>query len=276
MPAAMMGTQPCCWQQRNHLSQHRNFDGTVHLIFQPAEEGGGGAEDDQRKACLTAFLSMPCSACTTGQASRMVRLPSALDQSWHRANEFKIVLKGRAHAALHTNLDPIPAACQLVQGFKPCQPQQKPIDAGVISVTMVHAGEATNVVPDTWRTAGHGADLLSVEVLDLIEQRMRTMTEHRCRRMGWSTFEFVRNYRLPSTRRTSRRSSVRSCGTLSVRSRVLVQEPTMGAEGRRLYADGAAGLLCSSRQRRRATTVGRPRRGALHVAQPELRFQTMH
>ena len=44
MPAAMTATPPCCWAPRKYLSATRNFDGTVHFIFQPAEEGRGGAE----------------------------------------------------------------------------------------------------------------------------------------------------------------------------------------------------------------------------------------
>ena len=44
MPAAMTATPRCCWAPPSTLSATRNFDGTVHLIFQPAEEGRGGAE----------------------------------------------------------------------------------------------------------------------------------------------------------------------------------------------------------------------------------------
>ena len=42
-PAATTATRRCCSGAAHHLAQHRNFDGTVYLIFQPAEEGGGGA-----------------------------------------------------------------------------------------------------------------------------------------------------------------------------------------------------------------------------------------
>ena len=42
MPAAMTATPPCCWAPRKYLAETRNFDGTVVVIFQPAEEGGGG------------------------------------------------------------------------------------------------------------------------------------------------------------------------------------------------------------------------------------------
>ena len=53
-----------------HLSEHRNFDGTVYLIFQPAEEGGGGAREMIRTGCGSAARWTPCSAPTTGPACR--------------------------------------------------------------------------------------------------------------------------------------------------------------------------------------------------------------
>ena len=51
---------------------------------------------------------------------------------------------------------------------------KKPVDAGVISVTMVHAGEATNVVPDFCELQGT-VRTFSLEVLDLIETRMKVL-----------------------------------------------------------------------------------------------------
>ena len=78
------------------------------------------------------------------------------------SNEFKITIRGKgAHAAMpHNGIDPVPVACQMVQAFQTIITRNKqPIDAGVISVTMIHAGEATNVVPDSCEIAGHGAHL---------------------------------------------------------------------------------------------------------------------
>ncbi|MFX4400756.1 peptidase dimerization domain-containing protein, partial [Acinetobacter baumannii] len=63
-------------------------------------------------------------------------------------SEFKITLRGKGgHAALpHTGIDPVPIACGMVQSFQTIiSRNKKPVDAGVISVTMIHAGEATNV-----------------------------------------------------------------------------------------------------------------------------------
>jgi hippurate hydrolase len=113
------------------------------------------------------------------------------------SNEFKITIRGKgSHAAMpHNGIDPVPIACQMVQAFQTIiSRNKKPVDAGVISVTMIHAGEATNVVPDSLRVAGHGAHL-HAEVLDLIEARMKQMAEHTCAAHDATCeFEFVRNY----------------------------------------------------------------------------------
>ena len=73
----------------------------------------------------------------------------------------------------HNGIDPVPVACQIVQAFQTIITRNKrPIDAGVISVTMIHAGEATNVVPDSCEIQGT-VRTFTLEVLDLIERRMK-------------------------------------------------------------------------------------------------------
>ena len=79
------------------------------------------------------------------------------------SNEFKITIRGKgSHGAMpHLGIDPVPVACQMVQAFQTIiSRNKKPIEAGVISVTMIQAGEATNVVPDFCVLPGHGAHLL--------------------------------------------------------------------------------------------------------------------
>src|SRR5205823_10629179 len=98
------------------------------------------------------------------------------------SNEFKIIIRGKgAHAAMpHDGIDPLPVACQIVQAFQTIISRNKrPIDAGVISVTMIRAGEARNVAPDFCELQGT-ARTFTVEVLDMIEQRMRRITAATC------------------------------------------------------------------------------------------------
>ena len=216
-----------------YLAQHRQFDGTVHLIFQPAEEGGGGAREMIKEGLFDRFPVEAVFGMHNWPDKPHGTFAVSAGPVMASSNEFKIVLRGKGgHAALpHNTLDPIPAACQLVQGFQTIiSRNKKPIDAGVISVTMVHAGEASNVVPDTCELQGT-VRTFSVEVLDLIEQRMRTMTESTAQAYGLaSTFEFVRNY--PPTINTPAESAFARQVMQDIvgPEQVLAQEPTMGAE----------------------------------------------
>jgi amidohydrolase len=94
-----------------YFSQSRHFDGTVYLIFQPAEEGGGWcARDDQGTACLTSFRWMRCLACITGRGSAVGHFAASAGPVMASSNEFKITIRGKGgHAAMpHNALDPVP------------------------------------------------------------------------------------------------------------------------------------------------------------------------
>jgi hippurate hydrolase len=107
---------------------------------------------------------------------------------------------------------------------------RKPIDPGVLSVTMLHAGEATNVVPETCELRGT-VRTFSLETLDLIEQRMRVVAEHTCAAFGASCeFDFHRNYP-PTINHPAETEFVRcALGRVVGPENVLAFEPTMGAE----------------------------------------------
>ena len=103
-----------------HLSRYRNFDGTVYLVFQPAEEGGAGA-----RAMINDGLFERCPMEAIFGAHNWPGLAAgqfavAPGPVFASSNEFKITLRGKgAHAAMpHLGLDPVPAACQLVQAFQ--------------------------------------------------------------------------------------------------------------------------------------------------------------
>jgi hippurate hydrolase len=162
-------------------------------------------------------------------------------------NEFKIVIRGRgSHAALpHNGIDPVPIACQMVQAFQTIiSRNKKPIDAGVVSVTMIHAGEATNVVPDSCELQGT-VRTFTLEVLDLIEKRMQQIAEHVCAAHdAQCEFTFTRNY--PPT--------INSAGEAAFAREVMAsivgadnveeQEPTMGAEDFAYMLQAKPGAYC--------------------------------
>jgi amidohydrolase len=216
-----------------HLAQHRHFDGTVYVIFQPAEEGGGGAREMVKDGLFTRFPMQAVFGMHNWPGMEVGQFAVSAGPVMASSNEFKITLHGKGgHAAMpHNALDPVPVAAHMVQAFQAIVSRNvKPIDAGVISVTMIHAGEATNVIPDSCELQGT-VRTFSLDVLDLIEQRMREVADHTAAAFGLRcTFEFVRNYP-PTINSAAEADFVRGVmAELVGPGRVIAQEPTMGAE----------------------------------------------
>ena len=216
-----------------HFAKHRNFDGTVYLIFQPAEEGGGGAREMIKEGLFEQFPMDAVFGLHNWPGYAVGKFAVSPGPVMASSNEFRVVIRGKGgHAALpHNGLDPVPVACQLVQGFQTIITRnKKPIDAGVISVTMINAGEATNVIPDSCELRGT-VRTFSLEVLDMIERRMKQITEHTCAAFDMSCeFTFSRNY--PPTINSAKEAEFarRVMTSIVGEDNVVVQEPTMGAE----------------------------------------------
>jgi hippurate hydrolase len=159
-----------------YLAETRSFDGTVHLIFQPAEEGGAGA---QRMIDDGLFERCPCDAIFgmhNWPGTEFGRFALTAGPMMASANEFAITVRGRgAHAAMpHLGIDPVFIAVQIVNGLQAIITRvKKPIDSAVLSVTMIQAGEATNAVPESARIAGTVrtfADAVTAQVEDQMKR----------------------------------------------------------------------------------------------------------
>jgi amidohydrolase len=205
----------------------------VYLVFQPAEEGGGGAREMMKDGLFDKFPmqaifgihnwpGMPVGAFGVNPGAMMAS-----------SNEFKITIRGKgSHAALpYLGIDPVPIAAQMVMAFQTIITRnRRPIDPGVLSVTKIHAGEATNVVPDSCVLEGT-VRTFSVETLDMIQARMKVVAEHTCAAFGATCeFEFHRNYP-PTVNHAAETEFVRKVlGDVVGASNVQAFEPTMGAE----------------------------------------------
>ena len=181
----------------HYLSQHKNFDGTVYVIFQPAEEGAGGAK---RMMDEGLFEQCPMEA-----VFGMHNWPGAaaggmgvkVGPMMASSNEFEVIVKGKgAHAAQpHMGIDPIMVAVQIAQSWQTIISRNKsPIDSGVLSITQIHSGSATNIIPNSASLIGT-VRTFTLPVLDLIESRMREIAEHTAAAVGATIeFQFKRNY----------------------------------------------------------------------------------
>ncbi|MBA3596595.1 MAG: amidohydrolase [Methylibium sp.] len=216
-----------------HFAQHRNFDGTVYLIFQPAEEGGGGAREMIKDGLFDRFPMEAIFGAHNWPGLAVGQFAVKAGPVFASSNEFKITIRGKgSHAAMpHLGLDPVPVACQMVQAFQTIITRNKrPIDTGVISVTMIHTGEATNVVPDACVLEGTVRSF-TTEVLDLIERRMKTVAEATCAAFeATCEFHFERNYPPTINHEAETRFAQDVMADVVGPENVLEFEPTMGAE----------------------------------------------
>ena len=180
-----------------YLSQYKEFDGTVYLIFQPAEEGGAGArrmiEDglfrDYPMDAVYGMHNWPGVAAGTFGVTSGPMMASS--------NEFDVTVRGKgAHAAQpHKGIDPIIVAIQIAQSWQTIVSRNaSPLEAAVLSVTQIHSGSATNVIPDDATLIGT-VRAFSTEMIDLIEKRMRLIAEHTALAFDAEVdFSFKRNY----------------------------------------------------------------------------------
>lgn len=180
-----------------YLAHHADFDGTVYLIFQPAEEGGGGA---RRMIAEGLFEKCPMDAVYglhnwpgLPAGSFGVREGALMASS----NEFHVTVRGKgAHAAQpQKGIDPVMVAVQIAQSWQTIVSRNvNPIDPAVLSLTQIHSGSATNVIPDDAQMIGT-VRTFSNATLDLIESRMKAIAEHTAQAFDAELdFQFKRNY----------------------------------------------------------------------------------
>jgi len=221
-----------------YLAIHRNFDGTVYLIFQPAEENGGGAREMIREGLFKLFPMEAIFGAHNWPGLAVGSFAIKSGPVLASSNEFKITIRGKGtHAAMpHNGIDPVPVACQMVQAFQTIiSRNMRPIDAGVISVTMIQAGEATNVIPEACVLQGT-VRTFTLEVLDMIERRMRQIADATCQAFEvTSEFTFRRKY--PPTINHAKESEIvrNLLGNLVGAKNVHDFEPTMAAEDFSFY-----------------------------------------
>lgn len=136
-----------------YLSETRNFNGTVHLIFQPAEEGGAGAIRMIKEGLFKKFPMDKVFGMHNWPGMKKGTLGLRPGPIMASTDSFEITITGKGgHAALpHLNVDPIMAASHIVTALQTIVSRQiDPIDQAVVSVTNLKGGSgATNVIPDS-------------------------------------------------------------------------------------------------------------------------------
>jgi hippurate hydrolase len=160
-----------------YLTETRNFHGTVAVIFQPAEEGGGGGRVMVKEGLMERFGIERVFGMHNAPGlpvGQFATRPGAIMAS---TAEFTITIKGKGgHAAFpHQTVDPIVITSRIVGAMQSIASRSAdPVDALVVSVTKFHAGDAYNVIPETAEIAGT-VRTLRRETADLAEERIRAL-----------------------------------------------------------------------------------------------------
>jgi hippurate hydrolase len=180
-----------------YLAETRNFDGTAVVIFQPAEEAGGGGDAMVRDGLLERFgihevygmhnmPGLPVGAFAIRPGPIMAS-----------ADHFTVVIRGKGgHAARpHEGVDPIVVASHVITALQSIASRNvDPLESSIISVCAVKSGDTFNVIPQSATLLGT-ARALKAEVRDLLESRFLVVVENVCAAFGASAeVEYTRGY----------------------------------------------------------------------------------
>ena len=192
-----------------YLKENNDFAGTVHLIFQPAEEGGGGGRVMVDEGIFDKF---PCQA-----VYGMHNWPgidegqfAVHDTAVMAANEtLKISIIGKGgHAAMPEQcVDPVVIGAQIINALQSIVSRNvAPLKSAVISITMVNAGFVHNVIPNEMNLTG-SLRYFSKDVGDEVKEKIKSIVEGVSKSMGASaTFESIQNY--PATINTPKHAEI--------------------------------------------------------------------
>jgi hippurate hydrolase len=157
-----------------YLCETRNFDGTAVVIFQPAEEGGAGGKAMVEDGMMDRWGVQEVYGMHNQPGMAIGTFAIRPGPMLAAADRFDIRIEGcGAHAAKpHLGNDPVTIGCQLHQALQSIVARNvNPVESAVVSLTMFHAGDAMNVIPQTAQIAGT-VRTLKEPIRNLVERRM--------------------------------------------------------------------------------------------------------
>ena len=228
----------------NEMKDH--LKGTIKFLFQPAEEGPGGAgamidegvmEDPHVDYAIGCHVWPDIPEGTIGV--RPGPLMAAMDRF-----DLKIIGKGGHGAMPHQCVDALEVGCQVVNALqRVVSRQMNPVSPAVVTVGSFHAGEAFNVIPGTAEMCGT-ARTFDRAVWERFPQQMERIVRGVCESMGASyELDYVHGFPpLVNDAEVSR--LVQGCAEETVgKEKVIEPEPTMGGEDMALFLEKAKGCF---------------------------------
>jgi len=217
-----------------YLAETRNFAGTAVVIFQPAEEGGAGGKAMLDDGLMERFK--------IGEVYGMHNFPGlAVGQFALRrgpimaaADQLTIDVEGKGgHAARpHLAVDTVLVAAQIINNIQSIVSRNvDPLEAAVVSITMFHAGNTDNVIPQTAKLVGT-ARSLTPQVRDLLEKRLHAVVEGTAALYGAkATLKFRRGYPVLVNHAAQADFAAKVAGEIAGRDKIDTDmAPVMGAE----------------------------------------------
>jgi hippurate hydrolase len=177
-----------------YLAETRQFDGAVVLIFQPAEEGGGGGRAMVRDGLMERFGIEAVFGMHNWPGLPIGQFQTRPGPLLASADTIEIRVNGRGgHAALpYQCIDPIVIAAAIVSATQSIVARSvDPIRSAVVSITTIAAGDTDNVIPDTAVMTGT-VRTLDAAVRDQIEARLRQIVEATAAAYGGTATLFYR------------------------------------------------------------------------------------
>jgi amidohydrolase len=180
-----------------YLAETRNFDGTAVMIFQPAEEGGGGGQEMLKDGLMERFGIQEVYGMHNMPGIPLGHFAIRPGPMMAAADRFDIIIDGKGgHAARpHECVDTLLVACQLVNALQSIASRNvDPLESAVVSVCSFKAGDAYNVIPQTAKLMGTVRTLTDA-VRDLCEARIKAIVEATCAAYGASAVvDYRRGY----------------------------------------------------------------------------------
>jgi hippurate hydrolase len=217
-----------------YLSETRNFAGTAVVIFQPAEEGGAGANAMVKDGLMERFAIEEVYGMHNFPGLPVGRFAIRSGPLMASADRITIEITGLGgHAARpHLTVDPIVIGAQIVNQVQSIVARNvDPVDSAVVSIAVFQAGSTDNVIPQTARLGGT-VRAFRPETRDLLERRLKAIVEGTAQLHGASArLTYSRDY--PVTRNHERQAAFAASVAAEIAGEDRVDtnvDPVMGAE----------------------------------------------
>jgi amidohydrolase len=190
-----------------YLAETRNFDGTAYLIFQPAEEGGGGGEVMIREGLFERFPANEVYALHNWPGLAAGKMAVRAGAVMAATDEITITVRGRGgHGAMpHLSVDPVVTAAQIIMALQTIASRTvNPLDSVVVSICSMATSQlgVFNVIPDEVKLVGTVRSFQAA-TRELAERRLREIATKTAEALGASAeVSYVRGY--PATVNSAR------------------------------------------------------------------------